>query len=133
MFYIRFVIKKILEKLSNRSFLLISSFLVSNVSESLISLKSNERCEQIAQVAHQKWATMSNLPRSLRRNEQMSESLILLSELLICSFLNKKRAIRLEIKWTIYQPWGIVKSCFTQMLLNIQICILPFLVARKQN
>ena len=35
---------------------LISSFLVSDVSESLISLKSNEWCEQIAQVAYQKWA-----------------------------------------------------------------------------
>ena len=34
--------------------LLISSFLVSNVSESLRSLAKNERCEQITQVAHQK-------------------------------------------------------------------------------
>ena len=35
---------------------LIPSFLVSNVSESLRSLTKNERCERIAQVAHQKWA-----------------------------------------------------------------------------
>ena len=34
--------------------LLIPSFLVSDVSESLRSLTKNERCEQIAQVAHQK-------------------------------------------------------------------------------
>ena len=32
------------------------SFPLSNVSKSLISLKSNERCEQITQDAHQKWA-----------------------------------------------------------------------------
>ena len=35
---------------------LISSFLVSNVSESLRLLTKNEQCERIAQVAHQKWA-----------------------------------------------------------------------------
>ena len=35
---------------------LISSFLVSDVSELLISLKSNEQCERIAQFAHKKWA-----------------------------------------------------------------------------
>ena len=69
MFYKRFK-KKIIEKWANRSFSLISSFLVSDVSESLISLTKNERpwaicsgrseemsdCEQIVQVAHQKWA-----------------------------------------------------------------------------
>ena len=55
-FYIRFCIEKMSESL-------ISSFLVSDVSESLISLKSTEWCERIAQVAHQKWATMSDLLR----------------------------------------------------------------------
>ena len=35
---------------------LIPSFLMSDVSKSLSSLTKNERCEQIAQVAHQKWA-----------------------------------------------------------------------------
>ena len=35
---------------------LISSFLVSDVSESLRSLTKNEQCERIAQVAHQKRA-----------------------------------------------------------------------------
>ena len=34
--------------------LLIFALLVSDVSESLILLNSNERCERIAQVAHQK-------------------------------------------------------------------------------
>ena len=48
----------------------LSSFLVSDVSESLIALKSNEQCERMAQVAHQKWATMSDSLRSLRGNEQ---------------------------------------------------------------
>ena len=33
----------------------------------------NEWCEQITQVAHQKWATMSDLLRLLTKNERMSE------------------------------------------------------------
>ena len=49
---------------------LILSFLVSNVRESLRSLTKNEQCEQIAQVANQKWATMSDSLRALRGNEQ---------------------------------------------------------------
>ena len=47
---------------------LIPSFLVSNASESLRSLTKNEQCERIAEVAHQKWATMSDLLRSLTKN-----------------------------------------------------------------
>ena len=50
MFYIRFK-KKFIEKMSES---LISSFLVSDVSELLRSLTKNEQCERIAQVAHQK-------------------------------------------------------------------------------
>ena len=102
---------------------LIPSFLVSNVSESLRSLTKNERCERIAQVAHQKWAMLANRSgrspkmsdhewfahiaqrkwaivseslRSLTKNEWMSESLVLLSKSLIRSFLGKKRVICLE-------------------------------------
>ena len=56
------------EKMSD---LLIPSFLVSEVSESLRSLTKNERCEPIAQVAQQKWVTMSNSLRSLRGNKQL--------------------------------------------------------------
>ena len=52
------------------SVLLIPSFLVSNMSESLRSLTKNERCEQIAQIAHQKWATMSDSLTLLRGNER---------------------------------------------------------------
>ena len=48
------------EKMSE---LLISSFLLSDLSESLRSLTKNERCDRIAQVAHQKWANMSDLLR----------------------------------------------------------------------
>ena len=96
---------------------LIPSFLVSDVSESLRSLTKNERCEQIAQVAHQKWAMWANRSgrspkmsdvseslRSLTKNERMSESLIFLSESLICSFLGKKQAIRSENWWANFQP-----------------------------
>ena len=50
---------------------LISSFLVSDVSKLLRSLTKYERCERIAQVAHQKWATKSNSLRSLRGNVRL--------------------------------------------------------------
>ena len=49
--------------------LLIPSFLMIYVSKSLRSLTKNERCEWITQVAHQKWATMSNSLRLLTNNE----------------------------------------------------------------
>ena len=65
---------------------LISSFLVSDVSGSLISLKSNEWCVRIAHVAHQKWATMSDSLRSLMINEQIA---LFFSEALVCSFVHK--------------------------------------------
>ena len=55
--------------------LLIHSFLVSTVSESLRSLIKNERCERIAQVAHQKWAMWVNHSgRScFAKNEQFAQ------------------------------------------------------------
>ena len=56
------------------------SFPLSHVSESLTSKK---RCERIAQVAHQKWATMCKWVNHF-----------FLSESLISSFLGKKQAIR---------------------------------------
>ena len=75
-----------IEKISES---LISSFLVSDVSESLKLLTKNEWCEQIAQVAHQKWAMWANRSgrspkmsdvskslRSLTKNAPMRESLI---------------------------------------------------------
>ena len=45
---------------------------MSDVSKSLRSLTKNERCERIAQVAHQKWGTMSQLLRSLAKNERIA-------------------------------------------------------------
>ena len=59
---------------------LILSFLISDVSESLRSLTIIEQCEQIAQVAHKKWATMSDSLRSLTNNEQIRESLVFFSK-----------------------------------------------------
>ena len=50
--------------------------------------------EQFAQVAQRKWAIVRELLRLLTKNERMSESLVFLSVSLICSFLDKKRAIR---------------------------------------
>ena len=74
---------------------LIPSFLISDVSESLRSLTIIEQCEQIAQVAHQKWATMSDSLRSLTNNEQIRESLVFVQQiahsLIICSFFCKKK------------------------------------------
>ena len=56
--------------------LLIPSFLVSNVSESLMLLTKNERCERIPIVA-QKWVTMrkslSSLTKKVRDHEQIAE------------------------------------------------------------
>ena len=49
---------------------LIPSFLMSDVSKSLRSLTKSEWCEQIAQVANQKWVTMSNSLTSLTKNER---------------------------------------------------------------
>ena len=84
MFYLRFK-KKIFEKNDQiahfRSFSLISSFLGRDVSESLISLKSNERSERIAHFANHRLGLskeMSNVSEtliSLTENERMSESL----------------------------------------------------------
>ena len=45
--------------------------------------------EQFTQVACQKWLTMSESLRSLTKNEQMSKSLVFLSESLIRSFFAK--------------------------------------------
>ena len=67
MFYIWFK-KNFIEKMNES---LISSYLVSYVSESLRSLTKNEWCEGIAHFAHQKWATKSNLLRLLRGNERL--------------------------------------------------------------
>ena len=52
---------------------LIPSFLVKYVSASLSSLTKNEGCERIAQVTHQKWATMSDSLRSLTKNERIAQ------------------------------------------------------------
>ena len=69
MFYIGFLFKKMRD-------LLILTYLVSDVSESLRSLTKKERCEQIDQVSHQKLATVSDSLRSLTKTEQMSELLV---------------------------------------------------------
>ena len=89
MFYIRF--KQIfIEKWANRSFSLISSFLVSDVSDSvtiahfLWAMWANtsgrspkmSNHEGFAHIPQRKWAIMSESLRSLTKNEQMSESFI---------------------------------------------------------
>ena len=80
------------------SSLIIPSFLVSDVSESLRLLTKNE---PFAQVVHQKWATISQWFRSLTKNEriarffeQIAHSLIFLQKQVICS----------ENRWANSQP-----------------------------
>ena len=43
---------------------------MSDVSKLLRSLTKNERCEQIAKGAHQKWASMRDMLRLLTKNER---------------------------------------------------------------
>ena len=88
------------------------------VSDSLRSLKTIERqwgnCsgrseemsdrEQFAQVTQRKWAMWANRSfRSPKMSKWVNRSFFL-SESLICSFLDKKRAIRSKIKWANSQP-----------------------------
>ena len=74
-----------------------SLFFSEHVSESLRSLTKNERCERIAQVAHQKWVTMSHLLTSLRGNERSwgnrSGCSPKMSEWVKCSFFLANRSI----------------------------------------
>ena len=59
---------------------LIPSFLMSDVSESLRLLTKNERCERIAQVAHQKWAMWANRSGRSPKMSDVSKSLRLLTK-----------------------------------------------------
>ena len=70
-FLVCFIYVFFIKKMSNS---LIPSFLMSDVSKSLRSLTKNERCERIAQVAHQKWA-----------NEQIARFFELIAHSLIFS------------------------------------------------
>ena len=83
---------------------------MSDVSESLISLTKNERPWAIRSGRSEEMSDVSESLISLTKNERMSESLFFLSEWLICSFFDKKRVIRLEIKWANAQPWFKVLS-----------------------
>ena len=53
-------------------------------------------------------SNVSELLRSLTKNERMSESLVFLSKVLICSFFRKKRAICAENRSANFQPWNII-------------------------
>ena len=86
---------------------------MSDVSESLRSLTKNEQPWAIRSGRSEEMSDVSESLISLTKNERMSESLIFLSESLIFlseslirSFLDKKRAIHLEIKWVNSKPWN---------------------------
>ena len=80
------------------------------------SLRSLTKNEQFAQVAHQIWATMSDSLRSLTKNELMSELFVFLSESLIRSFFRKKRVIRSENRWANSQAWIFVRQSSSNMI-----------------
>ena len=104
-----------MEKMSES---LISSFLVSDVrellrcspkmsdvSKSLRLLSKMSIHERFAKVAQRKWAIVSELLRSLTKNERMSESFIFLcANRSFAHFWAKKRAIRSENWWANFQP-----------------------------
>ena len=107
MFYIPFFILKI-------SYSQIPSFLMSDVRESLRSLTKNERCEQIAQDAHQKWATMSDSLRSLTKNEQMSESLVFLANRSFSHFFAKNERFAQKIDESEFPALPVIKQPTTK-------------------
>ena len=53
-------------------------------------------CEQIAQVAHDKWANVSDLLRSLRTNEQMSKKLSFFKQIAHFLFCSQKMSDSLK-------------------------------------
>ena len=101
-----------------------------DVSESLRLLTKNE---QFAQVAHQIWATMSDLLRSLTKNELMSELLVFLSESLIRSFFRKKRAIGSENRWANSQPCFFVNSYLSPSKLIARVAMLYLLSSQYRT
>ena len=123
MFYIRFFILKIR---AIRSFLFF-----------------NEQFEQIAQVAHQKWATMSDSLRLLTKNEQpwancsgrspkmsnheriaqvahqkWANRLLFWANRSFAHFFAKKRAFRSENRWANSQPCIIRTIVITKLFLS---------------
>ena len=79
------------------------------------SLFFNERCERIAQVPHQKWATMSESLRLLTKNEQIGRFFEQIDHLLtkneqMAHFFCKKRAICSENRWANSQPCTVPKA-----------------------
>ena len=61
------------------------------MSKSLRPLTNNKRWEQIAQVAHQKWVTLSKSLRLLTKIEQMSELLFFLANRSFAHFFANKQ------------------------------------------
>ena len=83
--------------------------------------------ERFAQVAHQKWATMSQLLRSLTKNEQqwancsgrspkMSESFVILSKSLIRPFFRKKTSVSLRKPMSEFPALHYQNNCYHKAL-----------------
>ena len=94
-----------------------SLFFSEHVSESLRSLTKNERCERIAQVAHQKWVTMSDLLTSRRGNERSwgnrSGRSPKMSEWVKRSSFWANHSIAhfwAKNRWTKSQPWKLMRD-----------------------
>ena len=93
---------------------------MSDVSALLISLTKNEQPWAICSGHAEEMSDVSKSLISLTKNERMSESLIFLSESIIRSFLDKKRAIRSEIKWANSQPclWATWVNCSRSLIFS---------------
>ena len=85
---------------------------MSDVSESLILLTKNERPWAIRSGRSEEMSDVSKLLISLSKNERMSESLIFWANRSFAHslILDKKQAIRSEIKWAISQTCVSTKS-----------------------
>ena len=93
------------------------------IAHSLRSLKSNEwlwanrsdrSCqkrdrEQIAQVAHDKWATASDLLRSLMINERMNESLVFSEQIAYSLFCSQQTSVSRKQFWL--KSYLLVRLC----------------------
>ena len=93
------------------------------IAHSLRSLKSNEWLwanrsdrssqkrdrEQIAQVAHDKWATASDLLRSLMINERMNESLVFSEQIAYSLFCSQQTSVSRKQFWL--KSYFLVRLC----------------------
>ena len=82
-------------------------------------------CEQIAQVAHEKCATVSNLFRSLIKNERLRESLIFSEQIVHSHFWSQQTNHSFKSFW--------LKSYFLYIFVKWVICSFPLFNERCER